>query len=114
MTGTLPAVAVGAGGHPSSGMSMGVSPGCGWSRDGSRVSQDRDGLRQIQSRATRRSLRYKMIGPTHKVRYCLPTNWAFDTTGYTSAYRSSYTTAYTKPRRCPDGRCHRESEGRRW
>jgi len=96
MTSALPAIAASACGRPSNALSVGVASRCGWSPDHGRVSQDRDGLRQIQSRATGRSLRYGMIGAMPKLRFHLLTDGASDTAGDTQAYESAYTVVYTK------------------
>lgn len=96
MTSALPAVAASGCGRPSNALTVGVASRCGWSPDHVRVSQDRDGLRQIQSRASERLLRYGMISAMPKLRFRLVTDWASDTACYASAYGSSYTVVYTK------------------
>ena len=58
MTSILPPVATGACRRPS---------GTGWSRDGSRVSQDRRGWPQIQSRIAEGGVQRGMIGAMHEL-----------------------------------------------
>jgi hypothetical protein len=69
----------------------------GWSRDGSDVSQDRDGWPQIRWLAVDSALRETMIGPIAR---CPVTGWLTDwssvSTGYRSAYPSSYTHVYNQ------------------
>jgi hypothetical protein len=97
MTSILPPVATGACRRPNGNLDRtGVPPASGWSRDGSHVSQDRDGWPQIQSRITEGHVQREMIGAMHELPYHLLTDWASDAAGYTSAYRSSYTVVYTR------------------
>lgn len=65
------------------------------SRHSSCVSQDRDGVQQIQSQPPGRSLQYRMISEMHKPRYRFLTDWASTIAGYLSAYGSAYTAVYT-------------------
>jgi hypothetical protein len=97
MTSILPPVATGACVRPSGSLDRtGVPPSSGWSRDGSRVSQERDGWPQIQLHLPEGALQHGMISAMHEPPdYRLP-DWSSDCAGYTSAYRSSYTVVYTK------------------
>jgi hypothetical protein len=96
MTSILPPVATSACMRPNGSLDRtGVAQSSRWSRDRSRVSQDRRGWPQIQSRITEGRVQRGMIGamqlPDHPL-----TDWSYDRTGYTSAYRSSYPVVYTQ------------------
>jgi len=70
----------------------------GRSRDRGRVSQARDGCRQIQSHLTEGAVYRGMIGQVHDPPDHPRTDRSSDPRAYTSAYRSAYSDVYNQPK----------------
>ena len=96
MTITLPPDAAGAHRRPRHSVSAVDRAMLGSSRGHTRVSQQRDGCPQIQSRWPKGQMQRAMIGAMHAPPDRLLTDWPSDTTHYTSAYRCAYTVVFTE------------------
>jgi hypothetical protein len=82
--------------RPSRGQAIALSMPSGSSRDGGRVSQERDSSQQIQPHISGYAVQHGMIGAMHSLPHHLPIDWSADTLDDTSAYQSSYTVVYTQ------------------
>jgi hypothetical protein len=87
----------------------------GWRRDGSDLSQDRNGYRQIRSPTAESTPRDAMIAAMNETSRNQLADWSCVSTDYRSAYPSSYSDVYNhRAKEVSEDDCRRESEGGRW